>query len=130
MVWSVGSPGSNRTMFTGVFGIPLDTGAMEVNDTPLLVVLKMRPTSSRTSWFPVSAGVWLETMYVRIRSVGNTGGGAPRCVGSRGKSMDEVLSICWSTPVPPVDPTTVWLEVHDHGSGTPLRVSYEFSRPM
>src|SRR5581483_4217950 len=114
-VLSVASPGSNRTMFTGMFGIPLETGAIEVQVVPLLVVLKMRPTSSRISWLLRSAGVTLETMYVFSRSVGNAGGAAPRCVGSCGKSIELVDDICCKAPPAPVDPRTVWLEVHDHG---------------
>src|SRR3954471_2304897 len=131
MVWSVESPGSNRTMFTGMFGIPLDTGAMEVNVTPLSVVLKMRPTSSRMSCLFRSIGVTEDTMYVFIRSVGNTVAGAPRCVGSRGKSMELVLLIRWSGPPAPVDPRIDWLEFHDHGNVTQKVLgSKDPSRPM
>src|SRR4051794_29759997 len=94
MVWSEGSPGSKRTMFTGMFGIPLETGAIDVQVVPLFVVLKMRPTSSRISWPLRSVGVTLETMYVFSRSVGKFGAAPPRCVGSRGKSIELVDDIC------------------------------------
>src|SRR5689334_21703838 len=129
MVRSVASPGSKRTMFTGTFGIPLETGAIEVQCAPLSVVLKMRPTSSRMSWLVRSAGVTLETMYVLSRSVGSCGAAPPRCVGSCGKSIELVDDICCRTPVDPVDPRTVWLEVHDQGCCTQALVSNEFSTP-
>src|SRR5260221_6423626 len=129
MVWSVVSPGSKRTMLTGMLGIPLETEAIAVQAVPLLVVLKMRPTSSRMSCFAVSSGVTLETMYVLSRSVGIPGAAPPRCVGLWGKAIELVDVICCSGPLAPSEPMIDWLEVHDHGWRIPLLGSNEFSTP-